>query len=93
MIKRDTPGIAIGGLSGGEDKDSFIKVVDHCTSLLPESKPIYCMGVGCVGVCICSQATHESRMAPHLGCASAKNYRDFRVLWRAIHGYSGLQTD
>lgn len=26
MAKRDTPGIAIGGLSGGEDKDSYCKV-------------------------------------------------------------------
>lgn len=26
MIKRDTPGIAIGGLSGGEAKDDFCKV-------------------------------------------------------------------
>lgn len=26
MIKRDTPGIAIGGLSGGEAKDSYCKV-------------------------------------------------------------------
>jgi queuine tRNA-ribosyltransferase catalytic subunit len=26
MVKRDTPGIAIGGLSGGEAKDDFCKV-------------------------------------------------------------------
>lgn len=26
MLKRDTPGIAIGGLSGGEDKESYCKV-------------------------------------------------------------------
>ena len=26
MVKRDTPGIAIGGLSGGEAKDAFCKV-------------------------------------------------------------------
>lgn len=46
MIKRDTPGIAIGGLSGGEDKESYCRVVDACTSILPENKPRYCMGVG-----------------------------------------------
>ncbi|KAL9046695.1 MAG: hypothetical protein Q9214_000536 [Letrouitia sp. 1 TL-2023] len=34
MIKRDTPGIAIGGLSGGEAKDAYCKV------------PRYVMGVG-----------------------------------------------
>lgn len=46
MVKRDTPGIAIGGLSGGEDKESYCQVVDICTDYLPEFKPRYCMGVG-----------------------------------------------
>ena len=46
MIRRDTPGIAIGGLSGGEAKEEFCKVVDTCTSLLPEGKPRYVMGIG-----------------------------------------------
>ncbi|KAL6244254.1 hypothetical protein RBB50_008496 [Rhinocladiella similis] len=46
MIKRDTPGIAIGGLSGGEAKSDFCKVVDTCTDLLPEEKPRYVMGIG-----------------------------------------------
>lgn len=46
MIARDTPGIAIGGLSGGEAKEEFCKVVDTCTSLLPEKKPRYVMGIG-----------------------------------------------
>ncbi|KAJ5243506.1 tRNA-ribosyltransferase [Penicillium citrinum] len=46
MVARDTPGIAIGGLSGGEAKEEFCKVVDTCTSLLPEHKPRYVMGVG-----------------------------------------------
>ncbi|KAK9460149.1 tRNA-guanine(15) transglycosylase-like protein [Lipomyces oligophaga] len=46
MVKRDTPGIAIGGLSGGEAKGEYCKVVNHCTNLLPRNKPIYCMGVG-----------------------------------------------
>ncbi|KAJ5183974.1 Queuine tRNA-ribosyltransferase catalytic subunit [Penicillium capsulatum] len=46
MAARDTPGIAIGGLSGGEAKEEFCKVVDTCTSLLPENKPRYVMGVG-----------------------------------------------
>lgn len=45
MVARDTPGIAIGGLSGGEEKDSYCKVVDTCTGLLPEKKPRYVMGV------------------------------------------------
>lgn len=46
LVKRNLPGYAIGGLSGGEEKDIFWKVVDRCTDLLPESKPRYCMGVG-----------------------------------------------
>ncbi|KAK2760187.1 hypothetical protein FQN54_002254 [Arachnomyces sp. PD_36] len=46
MIERDTPGIAIGGLSGGEAKEEFCKVVDTCTGLFPEKKPRYVMGVG-----------------------------------------------
>ncbi|KAK9454269.1 tRNA-guanine(15) transglycosylase-like protein [Dipodascopsis uninucleata] len=46
MAARDTPGIAVGGLSGGEAKNEFCKVVNHCTDILPRTKPIYCMGVG-----------------------------------------------
>ncbi|GAB7354312.1 hypothetical protein MBLNU459_g4830t2 [Dothideomycetes sp. NU459] len=46
MVARDTPGIAIGGLSGGEAKSEYCKVVDTCTGLLPEKKPRYVMGVG-----------------------------------------------
>ncbi|EDV27535.1 uncharacterized protein TRIADDRAFT_20956 [Trichoplax adhaerens] len=55
IVKRDTPGIAIGGLSGGEDKQVFWKVVDLCTSLLPKNKPRYLMGVGyAVDLVVCS---------------------------------------
>lgn len=46
MLARDTPGIAIGGLSGGEAKSSFCAVVSAVTQLLPEHKPRYVMGVG-----------------------------------------------
>ncbi|KAI9309050.1 queuine tRNA-ribosyltransferase [Cunninghamella echinulata] len=46
MIKRDTPGYAVGGLSGGEEKNEFWQIVSLCTDLLPKNKPIYCMGVG-----------------------------------------------
>ena len=46
MTKRDTPGIAIGGLSGGEAKDDFCKAVSSCASILPATKPRYVMGVG-----------------------------------------------
>ena len=46
MVARDTPGIAIGGLSGGEAKADYCRVVSTCTSLLPERKPRYVMGIG-----------------------------------------------
>ena len=46
MTKRDLPGYAIGGLSGGEEKDKFWRMVTLCTDQLPERKPRYCMGVG-----------------------------------------------
>lgn len=46
MIKRDTPGYAIGGLAGGEDKDFFWRVVAHNAERLPAHKPRYLMGVG-----------------------------------------------
>jgi len=49
MISRNFPGYAIGGLSGGEEKCQFWRVVEQCTrpgSGLPADKPRYLMGVG-----------------------------------------------
>lgn len=37
---------AIGGLSGGEEKSKFWRVVKQCCDLLPKDKPRYLMGVG-----------------------------------------------
>lgn len=55
MNKRNLPGYAIGGLAGGESKDDFWRVVDTCTSLMPEDKPRYLMGVGYpVDLAVCS---------------------------------------
>ena len=48
MTKRDVPGFAIGGLSGGEEKSSFWRMVNVSTDLLPRNKPRYLMGVGYV---------------------------------------------
>lgn len=41
-------GYAVGGLSGGEEKDSFWRMVDICCKpgALPDNKPRYVMGVG-----------------------------------------------
>lgn len=48
MVKRkdDIPGYAIGGLSGGEEKDIFWKIIKLCTDKLPEDRPRYSMGIG-----------------------------------------------
>ncbi|KAL1889305.1 hypothetical protein Sste5346_008960 [Sporothrix stenoceras] len=46
MLERDTPGIAIGGLSGGEAKADYCRVVATVTELLPPLKPRYVMGIG-----------------------------------------------
>ncbi|XP_063601310.1 queuine tRNA-ribosyltransferase catalytic subunit 1-like isoform X1 [Penaeus indicus] len=46
LIARDAPGYAIGGLSGGEEKDKFWPTIHLCTDHLPKNKPRYCMGVG-----------------------------------------------
>uniref|UniRef100_UPI00358FEF10 queuine tRNA-ribosyltransferase catalytic subunit 1 n=1 Tax=Myxine glutinosa TaxID=7769 RepID=UPI00358FEF10 len=46
MCCRPVGGYAIGGLSGGEDKESFWRMVVLCTSVLPRDKPRYLMGVG-----------------------------------------------
>lgn len=55
MAKRNTPGYAIGGLAGGEDKSDFWRTVHVCTQLLPEDKPRYVMGIGYpIDILICS---------------------------------------
>ncbi|CAG0901643.1 unnamed protein product [Cyprideis torosa] len=46
LLKRDVSGYAIGGLSGGESKDQFWRMVQVSTDLLPKDKPRYLMGVG-----------------------------------------------
>ncbi|KAG1688229.1 Queuine tRNA-ribosyltransferase catalytic subunit 1 [Nymphon striatum] len=46
LKKRDVRGYAIGGLSGGESKDDFWRMVLLSTNLLPNDKPRYLMGVG-----------------------------------------------
>ncbi|KAK7485281.1 hypothetical protein BaRGS_00023532 [Batillaria attramentaria] len=46
LVKRDVPGFAIGGLSGGEEKQHFWRMVTVSTDELPNNKPRYLMGVG-----------------------------------------------
>ncbi|KAH9984190.1 tRNA-guanine transglycosylase [Russula vinacea] len=48
MIKRrdKVAGYAIGGLSGGEEKDIFWRMIRQCAEKLPADKPRYSMGIG-----------------------------------------------
>ena len=55
LIERNTPGFAIGGLSGGEEKDKFWRQVSASTEVLPKNKPRYLMGVGfALDLVVCS---------------------------------------
>ena len=46
LIEMDFPGYAIGGISVGEPKPLFLKILRYTTPLMPENKPRYLMGVG-----------------------------------------------
>ena len=46
LIAFDFPGYAIGGVSVGETEEEMLEQVKWCTSVLPEGKPRYVMGVG-----------------------------------------------
>ncbi|XP_046676004.1 queuine tRNA-ribosyltransferase catalytic subunit-like [Homalodisca vitripennis] len=46
QMQRNVRGFAIGGLSGGEAKDDFWRMVHLSTTQLPRDKPRYVMGVG-----------------------------------------------
>ena len=54
MVERNTPGYAIGGMAGGEDKEDFWQTVAQCCELLPEDKPRYVMGIGYAEDCMIS---------------------------------------
>jgi queuine tRNA-ribosyltransferase len=46
IIELDLPGIAVGGLSVGEEPDQFHDFLALTAELLPEDKPRYVMGIG-----------------------------------------------
>lgn len=46
LIALDLPGYAIGGISVGEPKEEFLKMLYYTTTLMPKDKPRYLMGVG-----------------------------------------------
>ncbi|KAK3857653.1 hypothetical protein Pcinc_036106 [Petrolisthes cinctipes] len=105
LIARDAPGYAIGGLSGGEAKDQFWRVILQCTGRLPPSKPRYCMGVGfAVDLVVCCalgadmyDCVFPTRTA-RFGCAlidggqlNLKN-REFAVDFRPIDDTCSCST-
>ncbi|NXP73518.1 TGT ribosyltransferase, partial [Ramphastos sulfuratus] len=97
MTQRPVPGFAIGGLSGGEDKDSFWRMVKLSTELLPRDRPRYLMGVGYptdLVVCValgcdmfdCVYPTRTARFGSALvpwGCLQLKN-KEFTKDFRPI---------
>jgi len=46
LIELDLPGYAIGGISVGEPKEEFLRMLRYTTPLMPKDKPRYLMGVG-----------------------------------------------
>lgn len=46
LIAMDFPGYAIGGISVGEPKEEFLKMLRYTAPLMPADKPRYLMGVG-----------------------------------------------
>jgi len=46
LVDMDFPGYAIGGLAVGEPRTALLEMTEFCTSLMPEEKPRYLMGVG-----------------------------------------------
>ena len=46
LVDLDFPGYAIGGISVGEPKEEYLKILHYTAPLMPEDKPRYLMGVG-----------------------------------------------
>ena len=46
LINLDFPGYAIGGISVGEPKETFLDILYYTAPKMPENKPRYLMGVG-----------------------------------------------
>ena len=46
LISMDFPGYAIGGISVGEPKEEFLRILNYTAPLMPKDKPRYLMGVG-----------------------------------------------
>ena len=77
LIALDLPGYAIGGISVGEPKEEFLKMLYYTTPLMPKDKPRYLMGVGTpdyliesaiagIDMCDCVLPTRIARNGPAL---------------------------
>ena len=72
LIELDFPGYAIGGISVGEPKEEYLKMLYYTAPLMPENKPRYLMGVGSpdylieaalagIDMCVCVLPTRIAR--------------------------------
>lgn len=46
LVALDFPGYAIGGISVGETKEDFLRILNYTAPKMPKDKPRYLMGVG-----------------------------------------------
>jgi queuine tRNA-ribosyltransferase len=96
-------GFAIGGLSGGEAKDTFWRSVRTSARELPDNMPRYCMGVGYaedIAVCIalgvdmfdCVFPTRTARFGVALTWAASDAVGKWRGVDQPIDGDCGCWT-
>ncbi|EJD52782.1 queuine tRNA-ribosyltransferase [Auricularia subglabra TFB-10046 SS5] len=104
MIKRrdGVAGYAVGGLSGGEEKDVFWRIIAQCAAKLPADRPRYSMGIGfaedllvCVALGIdmvhCVFPTRTARFGVALTMSGPVNLRKslpFRLRELGLNKYS-----
>ncbi len=75
LLEMDFDGISLGGLCIGEGRERMLRITASSTKLVPESKPVYLMGVGsvedvldCIGLGVdIFDSAFPTRMARH-GC-------------------------
>ena len=46
LLRREWPGLAVGGLAVGEPEEERLRVLEHTLPLMPKDRPRYLMGVG-----------------------------------------------
>lgn len=96
ILERRPLGIAIGGLSGGENKGDFCKTVLLCCKSLPPEMPRYLMGVGYpedVVVCCALGTDMSDCVYPTRTARFGRAFRDegdFIVTGKVIGGLSPL---